>query len=389
MRAQVPLFLVSVCIVIAIGVGTATAGRAGATQPSDVTLEEWMPATFNQPTYVAHDNDERLFVVEQPGSVQVVPDAADPSVGPQLFLDLPDRVGAFGSEQGLLSIAFPPESHEGNHVYASYTGMNGQSIISRFDVADDGMSADPGSERVVLTQSQPYPNHNGGLIVFGPDDMLYVGFGDGGSQGDPDLNAQDLSTWLGSILRIDVNPANLSGDLGYVVPEDNPFLDEADAEPEIWMIGLRNPWGFVFDAEGTRIAVADVGQSEIEEVTILPLDEAPGANLGWNLFEGSNCYDSVTCDTAGLVMPSLEYTHAEGGCSVTGGYFIDGSYIYGDYCSGLVWVATEGDDGDWIAGEPVETGLSISSFGRGSDGTLYLTDLGSGSVFRVIVGQAP
>lgn len=388
MRAHVSLLLLCAFMVIGIDTGPVTAARAIATQQRDVTLEDWMPEAFNQPTYVTHDGDERVFVVEQPGTVQVVPDAADPSTGPQLFLDLTDRVGAFGSEQGLLSIAFPPQSHEGGHVYVSYTGMNGQSIISRFDVAADEMSADPDSERVVLTQSQPYPNHNGGLIVFGPDDMLYIGFGDGGSQGDPDVNAQNPGTWLGSILRIDVNPANLSGDLAYVVPDDNPFVDAPDAEPETWMIGLRNPWRFAFDTDGTRIAVADVGQSEIEEVTILPLDEAPGANLGWHLFEGSNCYDSETCDPAGLVMPSLEYTHEEGGCSITGGYFVDGGgYIYGDYCSGLVWVATQGEDGTWVAGAPIETGLSISSFGRGSDGTLYLTDLSSGSVFRVIVSE--
>ncbi|HYH11752.1 MAG TPA: PQQ-dependent sugar dehydrogenase, partial [Thermomicrobiales bacterium] len=356
-----------------------------ASQPTSITVEEWMPGAFDGPTYVTHDGDARLFIVEQAGTVQVVPDAADPASGAQTFLDLTDRVGASGSEQGLLSIAFSPDSHGGDHVYASYTDLNGNSVVSRFDVEEDGMSADPSSERQVLWQAQPYPNHNGGLIVFGPDDMLYVGFGDGGSQGDPDGNGQALPTWLGKILRIDVNPANLGGDEGYVVPDDNPFVGDPDAAAEIWMYGLRNPWRFAFDSEGTMIAVADVGGSEIEEVTILPLQGAAGANLGWDLFEGSACHDSETCNPDGLTMPSLEYTHAEGGCSITGGYFVDGAYVYGDFCSGLVWVATQGD-GSWRAGAPVETGLSISSFGLGSDGTVYLADLASGSIFQVVIG---
>lgn len=350
-------------------------------QTSDVTLEEWMSGAFNQPTYVTNAGDERLFVVEQPGTVQVIADAAAPEAGSTIFLDLTDRVGTNGSERGLLSIAFPPESHDGNFAYASYTDLDGNSVISRFDVADDGMSADPSTERIVLTQQQPFQNHNGGLILFGPDEMLYVGFGDGGSQGDPDGNAQDLTTWLGKILRIDVSPANI-GDDGYVVPADNPFVDGSEAKPEIWMYGLRNPWRFAFDPAGTMIAVADVGQNRIEEVTILPIGEAAGANLGWDIMEGASCYESDDCDTEGLVPPSLGYTHDEGGCSVTGGYFVDGAYVYGDYCSGLVWLATQ-DEGGWSAGTPVETGLSISSFGVGSDGTVYLADLASGSIFTV------
>jgi hypothetical protein len=188
-------------------------------------------------------------------------------------------------------------------------------------------------------------------------------------------------------LRIDVNPAGWGEAAGYVTPVDNPFVGDPDAEPEIWMLGLRNPWRFAFDAEGATIAIADVGGSEIEEVTILPVADAPGANLGWDLFEGSSCYQSETCDTAGLVMPSVEYTHDEGGCSITGGVFTDAGYIYGDYCSGLMWLATPDGDGGWVASDPIETGLSISSFGVGGDGTLYICDLASGSVHPVVVGS--
>ncbi len=376
-------------LMLFIFLGTTMLAPAGVSsaQSTDVTLEIWMPGAFNQPTYITNAGDERLFVIEQAGTVQVVADANAPEAGASLFLDLTDRVGSSGPEQGLLSIDFSPESHDSNLVYVSYTDVNGDSVISHFDLSEDGMTADPASEQIVLTQPQPFPNHNGGLILFGPDDMLYIGFGDGGSQGDPDGNGQDLSTWLGKILRIDVNPANLAGGETYTVPEDNPFVDDADAAPENWMYGLRNPWRFTFDDEGTMIAVADVGQSQIEEVTILPFADAAGANLGWSIMEGSTCYAVPDCDPSGLVLPSLEYTHEEGGCSVTGGEFIDGAYVYADFCSGLLWVATQDDDGTWSATAPIETGLSPSSFGVGSDGTVYLADRASGSIFRVVVSS--
>lgn len=373
-------------VAMVLGVMLVAPSVVVAAQPSSIAVGEWMPGAFDRPTHLTHDNDARLFVVEQSGIVRVVPDASDPAAGAALFLDLTDRVGASASEQGLLSIAFSPDAHDGNHVYASYTDLDGNSVVSRFDVAEDGLSADPASERQVLAHVQPYANHNGGLIVFGPDDMLYAGFGDGGSQGDPDGNGQNLSTWLGAILRVDVDPAGLGDEGGYVVPGDNPFVDDPDAAPEIWMYGLRNPWRFAFDPEGTMIAVADVGGSQLEEVTILPFQEAAGANLGWPLFEGSACHDSETCDTAGLTMPSVEYTHAEGGCSITGGAFIDGAFVYGDYCSGLIWLATPGGDGGWTVGQPVETGLSISSFGVGGDGAVYVCDLASGSIYRLAIG---
>ncbi len=369
-------FLIGIPMVLAVPVTMA--------QAPQVAVEPWMTGAFERPTHVTNAGDERLFVVEQAGTVRVVPDAADSAAGPLLFLDITDRVGAMSAEQGLLSIAFPPPSHEGSFVYASYTDLQGDSVVSRFEVLGDGLAADPASELVILRQDQPYRNHNGGLIVFGPDDMLYVGFGDGGSQGDPDGNGQNRSTWLGSILRVNVDPAGWGDAAGYVAPVDNPFVGDPDTAPEIWMYGVRNPWRFTFDPEGTMIAVADVGGSQVEEVTILSLEGAPGANLGWDQFEGSSCYQSVTCDPAGLVMPNLEYTHPEGGCSITGGAFVGGAYVYGDYCSGLLWVANQGDDGAWTAGDPIETGLRISSFGVGGDGTLYVCDLASGSVYRVV-----
>ena len=380
MRYLVPwrLFGLLLTMLLLVSSGLPAAGQGS------IAIEEWLPNAFDQPTQVTHAGDERLFVVEQAGTVQVVLDDDDPTTGIQTFLDIVDRVGASGNEQGLLSIAFPPESHEGRFVYASYTGLDGGSVVSRFRLSEDGLRADPASEQVVLTLGQPYPNHNGGLIAFGPDDLLYIGFGDGGSQGDPSNNAQNPGTWLGAILRIDVNPAGFGDAAGYVTPVDNPFVGDPEAQPEVWMYGLRNPWRFAFDPAGARIAVADVGQSAIEEVTILPLEEAAGANLGWNLMEGSSCYLEPDCDTTGLVLPSVEYTHQEGGCSITGGEFVASGYVFGDYCSGLIWLATEGADG-WTMGEPFETGFSITTFGRGSDGTVYVVDRTSGSLYRVIV----
>jgi glucose/arabinose dehydrogenase len=372
-------------LVLGVAAGMLVPAHLAAAQSTDATLEEWTAGTFNQPTYITNAGDDRLFVVEQPGTVQVVADANAPEAGSELFLDLTDRVGSDGTEQGLLSIEFPPDSHDNNVVYASYSDLNGDSVISRFDLSEDSLTADPATEQIVLTQPQPFQNHNGGLILFGPDDMLYIGFGDGGSQGDPDGNGQDPSTWLGKLLRIDVNPANLAEGEGYAVPEDNPFLDDPDAAPEVWMNGLRNPWRFAFDAEGTMIAVADVGQNQIEEVTILPFEDAAGANLGWNIMEGSTCYQPSDCDTSGLTLPSVEYTHEEGGCSVSGGEFIGGAYVYADFCSGLLWVATQDDGGAWSASTPSETGLGPSSFGLGGDGTVYLGDRASGTIYRVVL----
>jgi glucose/arabinose dehydrogenase len=371
--------LVAMVLVMALAVPA-----VGATAQATVTLEEWVPGAFEQPTYVTHAGEARLFVVEQAGTVRVIPDAADPMNGVRLFLDITDRVGTSGNEQGLLSIAFAPPSHDEDAVYVSYTGLDGETVIARFAVTDDGLVADPASEQVVLTHPQPYPNHNGGLILFGPDDLLYIGLGDGGSGGNPEGNGQDPATWLGTILRIDVGPEAIGEEVSYAIPADNPFVDDPAAQPEVWMYGLRNPWRFAFDPAGTMIAVADVGQNAIEEVNILSLGEASGANLGWPIMEGTSCYAVADCDPTGLVLPSLEYTHAEGGCSVTGGEFVDAGYLYGDYCSGLLWLATESEAG-WIAGAPLETGLSISSFGRGSDGTVYVLDRAGGSVYRVVV----
>lgn len=343
---------------------------------------------FEQPTLVTHAGDERLFVVEQAGTIRVI---IDGDVAETPFLDLTDRVGAMGSEQGLLGLAFAPNHTESGLFYVNYTDSEGNTVVSRFSLSDDPDVADPASEEIVLTQAQPAPNHNGGMLAFGPDSYLYIGFGDGGGQGDPDGNGQRLDTWLGKILRIEVDPEYTEG-TPYIVPEDNPFVGDDSAEPEIWAVGLRNPWRFSFDRETGDLWIADVGQSSYEEVNRLEANTAR-ANLGWSIMEGPSCYSIDPCDDADLIEPVFSYTHESGdGCSVTGGYvsrgeeFADlfGVYVLADYCTGLLWGGGEDATGTLVFSESVETGLNISSFGEGADGRLYLASHGDGAIYELV-----
>lgn len=359
----------------------------------DVGLEE-VAGGFDQPLLVTSppDDGERLFVVEQGGTIQVL---VDDETAPEPFLDITDRVGSEGSEQGLLGLAFAPDYAGSGLFYVNYTDLEGNTVVSRFGVSDNPNVADPDSEVVALQQEQPRANHNGGVLDFGPDGYLYIGLGDGGGQGDPNGNGQSLETWLGKILRIDVDPTRVEDGATYAVPDDNPFVDDADARPEIWAYGLRNPWRFTFDRETGDLWVGDVGQSQIEEVTMLPAEDGGGQNLGWNITEGTSCYAEPACDQSGLTPPTLEYTHEAGGCSVTGGYVYRGEsipdlrnvYIFADFCSGLLWGAGQDAQGAWVMSEPIETGLSISSFGEDAAGEVYLTDLSGGTVYRLTVPE--
>lgn len=344
---------------------------------------------FNQPVDLTHANDGTgvLYVVEKPGTVRMIVDSERVE---EPFLDITDRVGSSGYEQGLLGIAFPPDYANSRVFYVYYTNHRDYAVLSRFSVADNDI-ADPASERVILQQEQPYPNHNGGQIKFGPDGYLYIALGDGGSGGDP-LNAgQRLDTWLGKILRIDVDPNSVPEEEPYSIPEDNPFVDDEAALPEIYAYGLRNPWRFSFDTETGDMFIADVGQNAIEEINLLPAGTDEALNFGWNILEGSSCFLETGCDTTGHTMPILEYPHADGSCSVTGGavYYgqnlsdLHGSYIFADFCSGLVWQGVQGDDGNWTMSEPIQSGLAISSFGVDESGELYVVDLNSGTVFRL------
>ena len=333
---------------------------------------------FDQPLYVtAPPGDTRVFVLEKGGRVKVL--GAGGRELPEPFLDLSGEVTG-GFEQGLLSIAFPPDFDDSRLVYVSFTDRDGDTRIVEYEVA--GNTVDPASRREVLRQDQPYANHNGGLVAFAPDGTLIVGLGDGGSGGDPQNRAQNLGTLLGKLLRIDPRS---SGDRPYGIPPDNPFLGRAGSRPEIWAYGLRNPWRFWF--EGGTLYVADVGQNAEEEVNVVPEAGQSGANYGWPAFEGRSEFKDVTIDRGRLVEPAITYPNGDGNCSVTGGVVVRqgslaGWYVYGDYCAGdLLAARAEGGRVE----ERRDLGINVpelSSFGQDAAGTTYVTSLG-GSLYRL------
>lgn len=340
---------------------------------------------FDQPLYVAQPpgDDRDLFVVEQIGRVEVVRDGRRVS---EPFLDLTGQVSCCG-EQGLLSIAFAPDYPKSGLLYVDYTDPAGDTRVVEYRrSSSDPLVADPASAREVLGVDQPSAIHNGGLALFGPDRLLYVGLGDGGSEGDPDRTGQDLSTLLGKILRIDPRP---SGRRPYSVPGSNPFVGEPGARSEIYSYGLRNPWRFSFDSLTGALAIADVGQNLFEEVDLVGRGEGRGANFGWSAYEGLNRYNDDQ-QAPNAVPPVLVYSH-EAGCSVTGGYVVRdrslpslyGRYLYGDYCAGQLrsFTATPGhrptDD------RPLGLQIpSLSSFGEDDAGHVYATSL-AGPVYRL------
>jgi glucose/arabinose dehydrogenase len=306
-------------------------------------------------------SEGKAVVVTQGGMIWLGSVEGDSS--PTIFGDISDRlVKRPGNEEGLLGLAFSPDFPADGRVYLYYTaGDPRRSVLSRFQVVDGAI--DPESEHLLLEVRQPFSNHNGGQLAFGPDGYLYVAVGDGGSGGDPQGNAQNLSTLLGSILRLDV-----SGE-GYRAPADNPFVAMADARPEIYAYGLRNPWRFSFDRATGELWAADVGQDRWEEVDHI----VSGGNYGWNVTEGLECFLSPDCDKSGLQMPRAVYGH-DTGCSVTGGYVyrgasmpeLNGWYLYGDFCSGRIWAANTADDSLPVL--LAETGQPIATFGELADG---------------------
>ena len=294
------------------------------------------------PVHVTHagDGSGRIFVVEQAGRVQIIRNGV---LNEAPFLDISGRLSCCG-ERGLLSMAFPPGYSAKGHFYVNYTNRSGNTVVARFRVTADPDVADPDSEQIVLTVDQPYSNHNGGQLAFGPGDgYLYVGMGDGGSAGDPQNRAQNPSTLLGKLLRIDVE----AGDpLSYTVPATNPFRDVPGYRDEIWALGLRNPWRFSFDTKTGDLYIGDVGQGGFEEIDYQPAASTGGENYGWRIMEASHCFNSPDCDPSGLTLPVVEYPNPPGRCaSVTGGVVyrgveytgLEGVYVYGDYCSGRIW----------------------------------------------------
>jgi glucose/arabinose dehydrogenase len=362
-------------------------GSAGPFDPAaiSVTLEPVVDG-FDSPLGVvsANDGSGRLFVVEQGGLVRIVRDGA--IVGAP-FLDVSSMISR-GGEQGLLGLAFHPDYPTDPRFFVNYTNPDGDTQISAFTVdASNPDRADPGSERKLLFVDQPYGNHNGGGLQFGPDGFLYAGLGDGGSGGDPHGNGQKMSTALGKMLRMDVGPADAKT---ISPPSDNPFASTAGAEPLIDHLGLRNPWRFSFDRATGDLWIGDVGQGAVEEIDVARSGQL-GLNYGWNRMEGSHCFRPADgCDESGLTMPVTEYNHGDG-CTVIGGYVYRGSaqpalaggYVFGDYCSGNIWAIDPSTDAlrePTLVGEP---GATLSSFGEDEAGELYATDISAGRLLRV------
>jgi len=330
---------------------------------SDNYTWELIASNLDRPVDLQPDGSGRLFVVEKIGHIHIIENG---QLIQTPFLNIDDRVNDSSNEMGLLGLAFNPNYTQNGYFYVNYTGSGGDTFISRFQVSDDPKLANPSSEVNLLRINQPYPNHNGGTLQFGPDGFLYAGLGDGGAAGDPMGNGQSLGTLLGKILRLDVDSTE-----PYIVPADNPFGNE------IWAYGLRNPWRISFDTLTGDLYIGDVGQNQWEEIDYLPAGSPGGTNFGWNFREGN--HDFKEGDMPGdLVDPIAEYSHREGGCSVTGGYVYRGSmpewngiYLYGDYCSGYIWGLINSDSG-WREQLLFDTNINITSFGQDEAGEVYL-----------------
>ncbi len=337
----------------------------------------------------AGDGSGRLFFVQQNGVVRIFRNGA---VVARPFLDIRSKT-AVDSERGLLGLAFPPGFAQKQRFYVDYTDLNGNTVIAQYRVSADPDQADASSETILLRVNQPFANHNGGRIEFGPDGYLYIGVGDGGSGGDPMGNGQKLGVLLGKLLRIDVE-----SDPGQVqIPPDNPFVNRAGARPQIWAYGLRNPWRFSFDRTTGDLWIADVGQNNYEEVDFQPSGDPGGEDYGWNIMEGLHCYpDTANCNRGGLTLPIFEYSHVNGNCSITGGFVyrgrvspgLRGTYIYADYCSGQIWgIDRQGTQANNRLLR--SAGFNITSFGEDEAGEIYVADATHGAIDHIVGGLAP
>jgi len=340
---------------------------------------------LNAPVHVsAPSGDGRLFIVEQGGIVRVVTGGA---LLPTPFLDISAKIST-GAERGLFSIAFDPGFAQNRRFFLNYTATDGATTVERYlATAGNPDVADPASASLVIRIEQPYANHNGGHILFGSDNMLYIAMGDGGGPSDPDGHAQNRNTLLGALLRIDV-----SGGQGYTVPADNPFVSTTNARPEIWAYGLRNPWRIAIDAPTSRIYIADVGENAMEEVNVENLS-TKGLNYGWSIMEGTLCHDAATCDRTGLTLPKHTYGHSDQRCSITGGPVyrgtamrpLQGHYFYADFCESRVRSFVVGtstglvaEHRDWDIGNIG----NITSFGTDGANEMYVVSI-AGSVYRL------
>ena len=392
MRARsLPFKLLAVAGVLLLAATALVAVRSAPNAAlSALELERAFPAlTFERPILFTHagDGSGQVYVVEQHGVIHRL----DPSTAERtdVFLDISARVSRGGNEEGLLGLAFDPAFAENGRFYVYYSAASPRrSVLSRFETDGSGLG-DDASESVLLEVPQPFSNHNGGMIEFGPDGMLYVALGDGGSAGDPQRNGQNLDTLLGAILRIDVTQ---TGGAPYAVPNDNPFVGQGGARGEIWAYGLRNPWRFSFDRETGDLWTGDVGQNALEEVDIVQR----GGNYGWNVMEGSRCFRSSSCNPDDFEAPVAEYGR-DLGCSITGGYVyrgqrlpdLRGIYLYADYCSGRIWGLRY--DGERVTEQAqlARASFQIPSFGEDEAGEVYVLGFNGGIyTFAAPSGQA-
>lgn len=319
----------------------------------------------------AGDGSGRLFMVQQSGRIMILKDGQD-LVDP--FLQIGHKLANNDTEQGLLSVEFAPDYASSGYFYVWYTESGGATVLSRFKVSDDPNVADSGSEEVILRVFQPFGNHNGGRLRFGPDGMLYVSLGDGGGANDPDGNAQNGGSLLGKLLRIDVDPVHGT----YAIPPDNPFVNNPAVHDEIWASGLRNPWRISFDSVTGDLFIADVGQNQWEEINVQPGNSTGGENYGWNITEGAHCAGGGSCNLNDFTLPVMEYGHSEG-CSITGGEVyrgaaypgLHGVYLFSDYCTGTIWGMVH-DGNNWTRSTLLETNKFVPTFGLGEDGSIYV-----------------
>ncbi len=341
-----------------------------------VSLEK-VYSGFKEPLYLveANDNSGSIYVVEKGGKIIAVNNGSK-----KTFLDISERVRDREYERGLLSVAFHPNFQNNGRYFVYYTDVKGAVIISEFNSATGNQN-----EKVLLKISQPYSNHNGGQLAFGPDGYLYIGTGDGGASGDHLNNGQSKLTLLGKILRIDVNRED-----PYGIPPDNPFVDKT-GEDEIWAYGLRNPWRFSFDPKTGDLYISDVGKSEWEEINFQPANSKGGENYGWRILEGFHTFkNNNETNINTLTMPVVEYNHSEG-CSVTGGYVyrgeqykeLDGTYFFGDFCTGTIW-GLRNRNGEWEFANFLKTDHMISSSGMDQGGNIYIVDFKSGDIYKIV-----
>ena len=352
---------------------------------------------LESPTAIVHAGDERLFVLEQSGRIRIIENGRLLSTP---FLDISDIIES-GGEQGLLGIAFHPDyvradAPGAGWFWLNYTDRNGDTVVSRYRVqADHRNRADAGSARILFKISQPYANHNGGQLQFGPPEgreskrYLYIGMGDGGLAGDPHNNAQNDASALGKMLRLDPSLEPNPALVAYQIPEENPKADADYPQNIIWAKGLRNPWRFSFDRATGDLYIADVGQNRWEEINMTPLGTPGGVNYGWPILEGDHCFKPpLACQRKGLTRPVFEYASGGGRCAVIGGYVyrgrrlkeLAGTYIYADYCSGEVFGLEQVEPGRWQGRMLLDTDSRPTSFGEGNDGELYLVT-GDGAVY--------